>query len=121
MAERVSNKQILNKLPVSANDLKTIRWFVRNYARHERIHFLFVVVLLGVSAATSAGLAWLIKPAFDGAIIGRPRLSGSPYPSRYTGFRARTGTCLWSRRLGWSAPARSQRWSSRHLPSYAVG
>ncbi len=71
MAERVSNKQNLNKLPVSANDLKTIRWFVRNYVRRERIRFLLVAVLLGVSAATTAGLAWLIKPAFDGAIIGQ--------------------------------------------------
>jgi subfamily B ATP-binding cassette protein MsbA len=54
---------------ISGEDIGTIAWFIRRYVRSERWRLIFVGALLAVSAASTAGLAWLIQPVFDRLIV----------------------------------------------------
>lgn len=57
--------------PISGEDIRTIVWFVQRYVRAERWRLVFIGALLALSAASTAGMAWLIQPVFDRLIIDR--------------------------------------------------
>ena len=62
---------LARSIPISGEDVRTIVWFVQRYVRAERWRLVLIGALLALSAASTAGLVWLIQPVFDRLIVDR--------------------------------------------------